>query len=247
MGLDMFMYREVERDKGEMKISEVGEKHSTSVIEKSEVLYLRKVNAIHNWVVDNKGGGEDNCQRIYLSIEDIQELADICNRILTETHYETGVITLGSCSFSREGDKVFPIAKQIEENGKPIFEVVGEKKVADLVVGDIIAVKDTEVEVGKKVKQVMRIDRIDLAETGLVHISADELEIGKQIANQELCEELLPTQEGFFFGSTDYDEYYIDGIKEAHEQLTEILDEHQKLIASGIDEWDINYFYVASW
>ena len=32
---------------------------------------------------------------------------------------------------------------------------------------------------------------------------------GKVIINPEIAEELLPSQGGFFFGSTDYDEYYL--------------------------------------
>lgn len=39
------------------------------------------------------------------------------------------------------------------------------------------------------------------------------LELCKKIKNKELDpEEALPTQEGFFFGSTEYDEYYMDDI-----------------------------------
>lgn len=41
----------------------------------------------------------------------------------------------------------------------------------------------------------------------------------------ELAEELLPTQEGFFFGSTDYDEWYLDGLRETIDQITNILKE----------------------
>lgn len=40
------------------------------------------------------------------------------------------------------------------------------------------------------------------------------LEDGMYIANADIIEALLPTEGGFFFGSTDYDEYYIDKTKE---------------------------------
>ena len=33
-------------------------------------------------------------------------------------------------------------------------------------------------------------------------------------ADQERCDELLPTQPGFFFGNTDYNEWYFDDVKE---------------------------------
>ena len=32
--------------------------------------------------------------------------------------------------------------------------------------------------------------------------------------NKERCAELLPTQSGFFFGNTDYNEWYFDDVKE---------------------------------
>ena len=35
--------------------------------------------------------------------------------------------------------------------------------------------------------------------------------------NHELADKLLPTMNGFFFGSTDYDEYYYDDVKQVFE------------------------------
>lgn len=40
------------------------------------------------------------------------------------------------------------------------------------------------------------------------------MEDGKYIKDSSVAEELLPTQSGFFFGSTDYDEWYLNDIKE---------------------------------
>ena len=41
--------------------------------------------------------------------------------------------------------------------------------------------------------------------------------------SQTLCDRLLPTTSGFFFGGTDYDEYYMEDIKNTIEILTEVL------------------------
>ena len=41
--------------------------------------------------------------------------------------------------------------------------------------------------------------------------------------------ELLPTQEGFFFGSTDYDEYYFMQVHNVYESCSGILEEFDKL------------------
>ncbi len=45
----------------------------------------------------------------------------------------------------------------------------------------------------------------------------------KVIADPSLADELLPVQEGFFFGSTDYDQYYFEDLAYTVEQLKKIL------------------------
>src|SRR3954454_9104166 len=40
------------------------------------------------------------------------------------------------------------------------------------------------------------------------------IEEGRVIADPSVAKELLPTQDGFFFGSTDYDQWYMDDIHE---------------------------------
>lgn len=49
--------------------------------------------------------------------------------------------------------------------------------------------------------------------------------------------EKLPSQSGFFFGSTDYDQYYFDDLKRTKEILQTILKEE-----AGSD-----YYYNSSW
>jgi hypothetical protein len=56
--------------------------------------------------------------------------------------------------------------------------------------------------------------------------------------NPALAPELLPTQEGFFFGGTGYDEWYMDSIKETHDKLSVLLG----TIPEG---W--SFKYQASW
>lgn len=52
----------------------------------------------------------------------------------------------------------------------------------------------------------------------------DILEPGKVIINTEVAEELLPVQEGFFFGGTEYDEYYVEDIKNTVKAINDILE-----------------------
>lgn len=58
----------------------------------------------------------------------------------------------------------------------------------------------------------------------------------KVIANPELAEELLPTGSGFFFGSTEYDEYYFG-------DLNDTIDIINRCLASDLDYFE----YQASW
>jgi hypothetical protein len=48
---------------------------------------------------------------------------------------------------------------------------------------------------------------------------------GQTIDNPKSAEECLPTQGGFFFGSTDYDEWYMRDIDETIDIITKVLDE----------------------
>lgn len=48
-------------------------------------------------------------------------------------------------------------------------------------------------------------------------------EEGKYIEDPSVAEELLPTTSGFFFGSTDYDEYYIADIEHTVDVIKEVL------------------------
>ena len=51
------------------------------------------------------------------------------------------------------------------------------------------------------------------------------LQDGKIITNRQLCEKLLPCQDGFFFGNTQYDQWYLDSIRRTQQVLERILRE----------------------
>lgn len=53
----------------------------------------------------------------------------------------------------------------------------------------------------------------------------------------KIAKELLPTQSGFFFGSTDYDEYYLRDLIETAEQLKKLL----------VEDTKGDFYYRASW
>jgi hypothetical protein len=73
-----------------------------------------------------------------------------------------------------------------------------------------------------------------------IPVTADELEellrrVEAVLAHPELAERILPTQEGFFFGSIDYDEGYFDDLRETVTLLTWALaDADAEFIASSV-------------
>jgi len=104
-----------------------------------EVGYWRKFNALHAWFVDNCQNGVDECQRTHVSIEKLENLLEILNRL----------------------------------------------------------VKD-----------------------------------------KKLAPELLPTATGFFFGSSDYDDWYWNNVKDTIKMLRKILNE---------DNSESYFYYQSSW
>lgn len=99
MGLDMYLYLEKyesvscysknfsEKVKNfypkELKELQEGiqERNYLSKTTKYQVGYWRKANAIHKWFVDNCAGGEDNCKPVYVDIEKLKMLLDICKAV----------------------------------------------------------------------------------------------------------------------------------------------------------------------
>lgn len=57
------------------------------------------------------------------------------------------------------------------------------------------------------------------------------------LENPEKAEEILPTSCGFFFGSTEYDEYYFEELK----RTKEVLEEELK------DDYSEDYYKYSEW
>ena len=56
------------------------------------------------------------------------------------------------------------------------------------------------------------------------------------IDNKELAREILPTRSGFFFGDTEYNDWYFEDIRETYVKLKEILR------TTDFDKYEIFYF-----
>lgn len=187
MGLDMYLSK---RKYVKNWSHEAKEKHHTITIKRGgktvssklpikevvyEAAYWRKANAIHKWFVDNCQGGEDDCRDAYVSAEQLQELVDLCKKVLATAKTAEGKVQNGT-RWTPEG---------------------GEEKI---------------------------------------------LEDGITITNPEELHKLLPTESGFFFGSTDYDQWYLEDIKSTIEQLEAALSD------KGSDgEFGAEFTYHSSW
>lgn len=96
MGLDMFLMKETyigagyefNEVKGTVDITKYGKSvpinfnRLNTITE--EVGYWRKANHIHNWFVQNVQGGRDECQKSYVSEEQLEELLNICKEVLAD-------------------------------------------------------------------------------------------------------------------------------------------------------------------
>jgi len=64
---------------------------------------------------------------------------------------------------------------------------------------------------------------------------------------QETAEELLPTQSGFFFGGTEYDQYYMQDINNTIEILEGELKKFETLEEMKVPFMLPEYYYRSSW
>lgn len=182
MGLDMYLYakRFLGYDEKEMKAAVAAAVKSPFTSGRSEasevrveVMYWRNANAIHKWFVDNVQDGVDECQKSYVSKEDLINLRDVCQKVI-----DTAVVEAGKVS-----------------NG---YTIKGGKR-------------------------------------------EDFWEDGEIVQNPEEIEAILPSQGGFFFGGTDYDQYYLQGVEDTLEALNSIL----SLSEEELRFWDFEYH--SSW
>lgn len=108
--------------------------------------------------------------------------------------------------------------------------------------GDYYVSREDLKKLLKLCKDVLKISRmkegkIQNGMTGTKKGWKPIMEDGEYIENPVTAQMLLPTASGFFFGSTDYDEYYIADIK----NTIKIIERCLKLP----EEWDFQYH--SSW
>ena len=81
---------------------------------------------------------------------------------------------------------------------------------------------------------------------GKHHVTVDQLRQLVKVCKEVLkdhskARELLPPQGGFFFGSTEIDEWYFEDLKSTVKQLTPVIKE------CSSDNFDVTLYYQSSW
>ena len=224
----MNLYREVKtkenlKDKIKKEAEELFDGEYANVIVKSDVCYWRKFNALHKYFADRFGGEDnDNCVNMYMEITDIEELLNMLKDLLSKIKVGEGLVDNGYTYETKEANEEIDTER-------------GKIKARDLENGDIITEKDKD---KGWVESIRKTDK-DVSYKKVFK------EKGRVVLNPEICNKMLPTEEGFFFGGTDYDEYYLADIEDTIPMLQKVIDKHKELIKKGYKEYDITYYYRA--
>lgn len=83
-----------------------------------------------------------------------------------------------------------------------------------------------------------------------IEITVDKLEAlldtcKKVLADHSLADSLLPTTDGFFFGSTEYDDYYFGELEQTVEIIEPVLKFAKHKLEIKDYAWEV--YYQASW
>lgn len=225
MGLDMYLNRRCVKGKVDTdKIRQMTWGLPYSVRDKmgnwSELVYWRKANMIHNWFVENVQNGKDDCNEYPVTRDQIVALFERC---LKAAH----VIQQGKFVLHYYGK---PKDKK-EPWNRPVIRVPA-KLVKPIAAKDYITVTKKQSGDGKT----------EVNEYGLYQQALDDAaeKLGKVLgrsvskgskfwlldsATTKKLSAILPTAEGFFFGTTSYGVYYIEDIFDTIVKLREAIDE----------------------
>lgn len=97
----------------------------------AEVAYWRKANAIHAWFVTNVQDGVDECQESFVSSEKLQNLLEVCNKVLADNRLAAKLLPPQGGFFfgSTNIDEYYLM--DIEFTAKRLNELLTDKKWAD--------------------------------------------------------------------------------------------------------------------
>lgn len=126
------------------------------------------------------------------------------------------------------------IAEQIAKH----LPEIGEKRVKEITVQAMYWRKSNQIH-------QWFVDNVQkgVDDCGYYEVSREQLQkliqvIEEVLANRDNADNILPTASGFFFGGTEYDEWYFKDLEDTLPELKELLDPKWK-------SWDFEYH--SSW
>lgn len=140
MGLDMYLKKHIyiganydhNEVTGEISLKtknkpiKVNLKKVSYIVE--EAAYWRKSNSIHKWFVDNVQEGEDDCKEYYVSKEQLQELLDLCKKVLKNPKENQHLLPPKSGFFFGSTDNLDEYIYDLKRTIKQLKEVLKEKE-----------------------------------------------------------------------------------------------------------------------
>lgn len=134
MGLDMYLSKKTyvknwthKEDKHRVVVTlndqtrlDIKPERVTDVVE--EVMYWRKVNAVHAWFVENVQDGIDECQESAVTIEQLDTLATICEKVVRDKNPELLPASSGFFFGSTDYDEYY--YQEVEETAKVLREEI---------------------------------------------------------------------------------------------------------------------------
>ena len=61
--------------------------------------YWRKANQVHTWFVENLGNGVDECQKMFVTRQQLEELRDLCKQVLADISLADELLPTGAGFF----------------------------------------------------------------------------------------------------------------------------------------------------
>ena len=141
--------------------------------------------------------------------------------------------------WEHKGDENFKV--EVTKKGEPVSHIKPER----------ISYIEEEVGYWRKSNQIHNwfVQNVQNGtdDCGTYFVSEEQLEellelCKKVLDNNKLAEELLPSTNGFFFGSTDYDEWYFSDLTNTVEIIESLLSERNE---RGYLDGDV--YYHSSW
>jgi hypothetical protein len=156
-------------------------------------VYWRKANQIHNWFVENVQDGDDDCREYDVATSDIEKLLYTCNRVINEI-----------CKV----DKYLHLDKRYVNKYRNSLKKQGFMNASGKTLDDEIENLEEKIPIN-----------FDLLTN--YDITPHYYRLTKK--QSEIAKSILPTRDGFFFGTTVYGGHYITDILDTIKKLEKVL------------------------